>query len=61
MTNCEIILKQTGPLMSGELGAILVSQYGLIANTASKVVRAKMPQTILFRFHFLSSVSIIVI
>lgn len=38
MTNCEIILKQTGPLMSGELGAILVSQYGLIANTASKTI-----------------------
>jgi hypothetical protein len=38
MTNCEIILKQNGPLMSGELGAILVSQFGLIANTASKTI-----------------------
>ncbi|MFK7004252.1 hypothetical protein BWK63_07440 [Flavobacterium covae] len=38
MTNCENILKQNGPMMSGALGTLLVNQYGLIANTASKII-----------------------
>lgn len=47
MTNCEKILKQKGPMMSGELVAFLVSQNGLVANTASKtIVRDKTVQRI---------------
>lgn len=38
MTNCEKILKQKEPMMSGELVALLVSQNGLVANTASKTI-----------------------
>ena len=38
MTNCEIILKQQGPLMSSELASLLVSQFGIIKNTASQTI-----------------------
>jgi hypothetical protein len=38
MTNCEIILKQRGPLMSSELSSILVSQFGIVKNTASQTI-----------------------
>lgn len=38
MTNCEIILKQKGPLMSSELASLLVSQFGIIKNTASQTI-----------------------
>jgi hypothetical protein len=38
MTNCEIILKQRGPLMSGELSSLLVSQFGVVKNTASQTI-----------------------
>lgn len=38
MTNCEIILKQQGPLMSSELSSLLVSQFGIVKNTASQAI-----------------------
>lgn len=38
MTNCEIILKQQGPLMSSELSLLLVSQFGIVKNTASQAI-----------------------
>lgn len=38
MTKCEIVLKHSGPLMSSELSTILVSQFGLLKNTASQVI-----------------------
>jgi hypothetical protein len=38
MTKCEEVLKQTGPIMSGELITHLESRFGLSKNTASQLI-----------------------